>query len=315
MKEIVVLLGYNASGKSTIAAEYVAKGYDRLNRDEMGGTLEGVAQELKRRIKKGGNLFILDNTYPDIKSRASVIKIGKENKIPVNCVWLSTSFEDAQLNACLRMIRQTGKLLMPEDFKTTKNPNHFPPVALFNYRKLFEKPRTGEGFSSVVERDFKRVWGPEYKNSALILDYDGNLRDTPAGSKFDFPTCEEEVVLLPGRIERIKQYIDDFKPDHVLGWSNQSGIAKKHCTEENVIKAFKKTNALLGMDIPFFFCPHNIPPVNCYCRKPHCGLGAYFIETYKLLPEKCLFVGDQTTDETAAKRCGFKFLHTSEFFV
>jgi HAD superfamily hydrolase (TIGR01662 family) len=311
---IVLLMGYNASGKSTIAADYVAKGFDRLNRDEMGGSLEGVAQELERRIKKGGNLFVLDNTYATIESRASVIKIGKAAGIPVTCVHLETSFEDAQLNACLRMVKKHGRLLTPEEMKKTNDPNMFPPVALFNYRKTFEKPTWQEGFAVTSKLEFKRYWGPEYKNSALILDYDGNLRDTPDGAAFDFPTCAEEVILLPGRVEKIKAYIKEHKPDHVLGWSNQSGIAKKQATEENVIKAFKRTNELLGMDIPFFYCPHNIPPVSCYCRKPHPGNGALMIEMYKLNPAKCLFVGDQKTDETAAERCGFNYMHTEEFF-
>lgn len=314
MKEIVVLLGYNAAGKSTIANDYVAKGYDRLNRDEMGGTLEGVAQELERRVKKGGSLFILDNTYANTQSRAAVIKIGQAAGIPVNCVWLDTSFEDAQLNACLRMVKKVGRLLTPDEMKKGKDPNLFPPVALFNYRKTFEKPTTAEGFSKVDKRPFVRVWGPEYKNSALILDYDGNLRDTPEDSKYDYPTCEEEVVLLPGRKERILRYKKEVGYDHLLGWSNQSGIAKNIVTEENVIKAFKKTNSLLGLDIPFFYCSHNIPPVNCYCRKPHPGIAALMIETYKLNPAKCLFVGDQTTDKTAADRAGFQYLHTEEFF-
>lgn len=314
MKEIVVLLGYNASGKSTIAAEYVAKGYDRLNRDEMGGNLEGVAQELEKRIKKGGSLFILDNTYADAKSRAAVIKIGKAAGIPVNCVWLDTSFEDAQLNACLRMVKKHGRLLTPDEMKKSKDPNMFPPVALFNYRKTFEKPTTAEGFTSVTKKKFERVWGPEYKNSALILDYDGNLRDTPDGAAHDYPLCDEEVVLLPGRRERILKYQEEHKPTVTLGWSNQSGIAKGYLTEAACNSAFKKTNDLLGISIPVFYCPHNIPPVNCYCRKPHPGNAALMIELFKLNPALCLFVGDQTTDETGAARAGFKFMHTTEFF-
>ena len=95
----------------------------------------------------------------------------------------------------------------------------------------------------------------------------------------------------------------------LLGASNQSGVAKGILTEEMARKCFEETNNMLGVRLDFQFCPHTIPPVSCYCRKPHFGMGAVFIEKYKLNPADCIMVGDQTTDESFAERCGFKFIH------
>ena len=140
MSEIVLVLGYNAAGKSTYVKEYTDKGYHRLNRDELGGKLDTLAQMVADLFKKGTKNFVLDNTYVDVASRKSIIDVGKKLGVPVKCVWLTTSFEDAQFNACTRMIRKAGRLLDPTDFKTNKDPNLFPPVALFAYKKNFEEP-------------------------------------------------------------------------------------------------------------------------------------------------------------------------------
>lgn len=310
--EIVVILGYNAGGKSTLVAEYTSKGYVRINRDTTGGTLDGQVDYVHKAIHDGATKIVLDNTYMDKKSRASLIKYATDIKAIIRCVWLTTSFEDAQLNACLRMVKAKGKLLMPEDFKTEKNPNLFPPVALFNYKKHFEKPTTDEGFTVVEKVEFKRVWAPEFKEPALILDYDDTLRTCTGKEKF--PCCPTEIKMLPGRAERIKKFMKDHKIKKLLGVSNQSGVAKGKLTMEDAKKCFDHTNKELGLDIEYYFCPHNVPPVNCYCRKPHPGIGALLIVKHNLLPEKCVFVGDQTTDKTFAERCGFQYQDVGEFF-
>lgn len=36
-KEIIIVMGYPASGKTVLAKEYETQGYYRVNRDELGG--------------------------------------------------------------------------------------------------------------------------------------------------------------------------------------------------------------------------------------------------------------------------------------
>jgi HAD superfamily hydrolase (TIGR01662 family) len=310
IKEIVIIMGYNAAGKSTLVEQFTLRNYQRLNRDIEGGTIDDLAVKADHLIRGGVDTLVLDNTYPTIKSRASILQTAKANKIPIRCVWLKTSFEDAQLNACLRMVRKTGKILQPEDFKKINDPNLFPPVALFAYRKSFEKPTLAEGFSKIDEVDFTRVWGPEYVNKALLVDFDGTLRLSTG--KQQYPTKVSEIKIMPGRTEKLKEY--KKKGYILLGVSNQSGIAKGSISREDTIKCFDETLRLLGVTFEYQFCSHRIPPVSCFCRKPHPAMGAFFIEKYKLNPSECIMVGDMTTDATFAERCGFQFTLENEFF-
>lgn len=303
-------MGYNAAGKSTYVEQFTLRNYHRLNRDIDGGSVDDLAVKSDHLIKGGVNTIVLDNTYPTVKSRASIIKVAKAHNIPIRCLWLTTSFEDAQLNACLRMVKKTGKLLQPEDFKTLNDPNLFPPVALFHYRKEFEKPTIKEGFSSVEEIPFNRVWGPEYKNKAIIVDYDGTLRLSTGKQKF--PIELSDIQMLPNRSETLKEW--QKKGYLILGASNQSGIARG-TPEAKIVACFEETNRRLGITIEYLYCKHRIPPVSCYCRKPHTGIGAFFIEKYKLNPAECIMVGDMTTDETFAARCGFQYQHADKFFA
>ena len=48
--EVVVVMGIPGAGKSRVAEDYVARGYVRLNRDERGGTLRGLAEALDEKL-------------------------------------------------------------------------------------------------------------------------------------------------------------------------------------------------------------------------------------------------------------------------
>lgn len=303
-------MGYNASGKSGTAAQYERMGFHRLNRDIEGGSIDELAEKVAKLLGNGINKIVLDNTYPSVASRASVISAAKSQKATINCIHLTTSLEESQMNACLRMIRTYGKLLSPEEIKAANNPNTFPPAALFHYRKQFQAPSTNEGFDTIINVPFVRTWGPEYKYKALIVDYDGTLRESTGPQKY--PSKPDEIQMLPGRTEVLKNFQEDGYL--LLGASNQSGIARGSVTREAVVGVFEETNNRLGLKIDYNFCPHPSNPVMCYCRKPSPGMAAIFIEKYKLLPSKCIMVGDMTSDKTFANRSGFEFVHVNDFF-
>lgn len=308
--EIVIVLGFPASGKSTVTEDLVKQGYVRLNRDTLGGTVDGLVSRMAQLAMAGTNRFVLDNLYATVASRASVIEFGRVNSIPVRCIWMDTSIEDAQFNACTRMVRKYGHLLGPDEIKKAKDPNAFPPAVIFGYKKDFQRPTTTEGFSKIDIHHFVRRFDPAYTNKAILVDYDGTLRETVSGAKF--PVTPGDIRVLPNRYEILRAY--QKKGYIILGVSNQSGVAKGDLTHDKCKELFKCTNKLLGMDIDVAFCPHRIPPISCYCRKPMPGLGVQFIEKYKLDPKQCIMVGDMTTDKTFAARCGFRFLDESVFF-
>jgi HAD superfamily hydrolase (TIGR01662 family) len=311
-KEIIVIMGYPASGKTIIAKEYEKKGYLRLNRDELGGSLDGLVQHLEKEYASNKTTkFVMDNTYPTIESRQSVIKWAKNNNLEIHCKLIDIDIGDALYNASKRLIDTYGNLLMPEEIKKSKDVGVYPPVVIYKYRKSFEAPTIQEGFSTVEKFKFKRIVDKDtYTNKAIILDYDGTLRKTKSGEKY--PITPEDIEILPRRTDLLKKYQDQGYL--LLGASNQSFIAKGTLSKEEAIQCFENTNEMLGIDIEYQYCPHPAFPQVCYCRKPMPGIGVVFIEKYKLDPSQCIMVGDMKTDNTFANRCGFQFAKASDFF-
>jgi histidinol-phosphate phosphatase family protein len=310
--EIVLVMGYPASGKSTWAEAHF-KTHRRINRDALNNkTLEDLVPMAERALDEGAPV-VLDNTYGTRASRASLIALAKAKGVKARAVWLDATIEDAQYNAVERMVRKHGRLPSPDEIKTLtkKDPNTFGPSVLFRHRKVFEEPTVAEGFDAVEKTRFTRAAQPaHYTNKAVLLDYDGTLRRTKSGEKY--PLAPDDVEVLPGRTEVLKKYLaQGYK---LLGVSNQSGVSKGTLTDEAARACFARTNALLGVDIAVSFCPHEPAPINCWCRKPMPGMGVAYIEAHQLDRASTVMVGDMTTDRTFAARAGLRFVDQSEFF-
>lgn len=71
--EVVMIMGLPAAGKSTLTDTFVAEGYQRLNRDEAGGSLRELSVDLERALASGARKIVVDNTYVSRKSRAEVL--------------------------------------------------------------------------------------------------------------------------------------------------------------------------------------------------------------------------------------------------
>ena len=288
-KEIVVIMGYPASGKTLIAKEYEEKGYHRLNRDEVGGSLDGLIQHLEKEYSNNSKeKFVMDNTYPSIQSRQSIIQWAKNNEFEIYCKLIDIDIGDALFNASKRLIDTYGKLLMPEEIKESKDSGVYPPVVIYKYRKSFEAPTTQEGFTTVEKLKFSRTIDKDiYANKAIILDYDGTLRKTKSGEKY--PKNPEDIEILPHRTEKLKEYQE--KGYILLGFSNQSFVSKGEITEQEVEKCFQHTNSMLGVDIEYKFCPHPAFPQTCFCRKPLPGMGVYLSKNISLIHRNVLWSG------------------------
>ncbi len=310
MSKVTMVMGYPASGKSTVTKELSKKGGVVLNRDTEGGTIASLLPKMESLLKEGKDV-ILDNLFPTIEVRKPFIELAKKHNAHVHCAYLSTSIEDAQFNVVQRAIGLIGKFPTPEAIKAAKHTNIFPPTVLFKYKKELQKPMTNEGFDSYETIPFVRKENPEFTNKALIVDYDGTLRECINGND-KYPVIESQIEIKPNR----KKILDEYKSKGylLLGISNQSGVAKGELTEQKASELFAHTNKLLGVDIEYRFCPHQSAPISCYCRKPMPGIGVEFIMKHKLRAKDCIFVGDMTTDKTFAARAGFQYVDQAEFF-
>lgn len=310
MSKVTMVVGFPASGKSTLTKSLVEKGAVPLNRDTEGGTIADLLPKMEKLLKDGKDV-VLDNLFATSEVRKPFIELAKKHKADISCQLMGTSIEDAQFNVVQRAIGLIGKFPSPEAIKAAKHTNIFPPTVLFKYKKEFQKPTTDEGFSKVELVKFVRKDNPEFTNKALIVDYDGTLRECINGND-KYPVIESQIEIKPNR----KKVLDEYKKKgyRLLGISNQSGVAKGELTYDKAVELFNHTNKLLGVDIEFQFCSHQSAPIACYCRKPMPGLGVDFIIKHKLKAKDCIFVGDMTTDKTFAARAGFQYVDQAEFF-
>jgi D-glycero-D-manno-heptose 1,7-bisphosphate phosphatase len=307
---VVMVCGAPGSGKSTVTKKLLTKGVRVLNRDTEGGTITGLLPKLEQYLKDGDNV-ILDNLFPTAEVRKPFIELCNKYNTDISCQVMSTSIEDAAFNVVQRAIGLTGSFPTPEVIKKAKHPNVFPPVVLFKYKKEFQKPDVSEGFSGVEVVKFVRLDHPEFTNKAVIVDYDGTLRECINGND-KFPVEFNQIEMKPGRKKVLQSYKDQGYL--LLGVSNQSGVHKGELTHEKAVQLFDHTNKLLGLEIEYQFCPHQSAPISCYCRKPMQGLFVDFMIKHKLSRKDCIMVGDMTTDHTFAKRSGIQYVDQAEFF-
>ena len=313
MSELVLVGGMPAGGKTTVTKRFVDNGYVRLNRDTVGGKVDDLIPSMLSAVRSGKNV-VMDNLYATKTSRAAAVKAAKDAGAAVNFILMDTSLEDAQFNACCRMMDRCGKILHPDDHKKAPfkdDPNLFPVAVLYKYRKEFEKPTVAEGFDSVKSEKFVRAYPSDWVNEAAIFDFDGTLRTHVGDEKY--PVSPDQVRAIMERAPKLKQLQSNGVL--LLGASNQSGIAKGNLTCEDAEACFSETTKQLGVEFKeILYCSHKVPPITCYCRKPGVGMAVQLIHKYKLDPRKCTYVGDMTTDKSFAARAGFKYVDHNDYF-
>lgn len=310
--DVVLVIGLPGAGKSTLAADFVSRGYERLNRDQAGGRLRGLMPWLSAALAAGRRRVVLDNTYGSRAARNEVIETAWAHGVPVRCVWLQTSLEDAQVNVVQRLLARHGKLPGPEELKRAarEDPGALGPGALFRHRREFEPPDVSEGFVRVDVVPFARRRREGYGGRALVFWYDGVVRASRSGART--PASPDDVVVLPGRREAIRRYLDDGWL--VLGVSWHPEVAREAVTAEQVAAIFARTHDLLGAPVDCVYCPHAEGPAICWCRKPLPGLAVELIERHRLDPARCVYVGRDPGDQAFARAVGFTHRRAEDVF-
>jgi histidinol phosphatase-like enzyme len=298
-------MGMPAAGKSSTAEEFVARGYQRLNRDSTGGKLADLVPELESGLAGGQLHWVLDNTYASRKSRNEVIDCAARYGVAVRCLRLTTSLADAQINAVCRLIEAHGRLPMPEEFRALGRSDHrfFGPDAQFRYERQVEPPVLEEGFTLIEDRQFARRPLVGFDQKAIVVEYDGALCISASGASVPLEPCD--VVLHPAALELMESHRQAGFKLLAIAWRPQ--ISEGKTTEATVRACFERTKELVGMDIEFAYCPHPAGPPVCWCRKPLPGLILQFAFRHRLALDQCLLIGRSRSDQTLADRVGMRY--------
>ena len=310
--EVVMIMGLPGAGKSTTAESFVVNGYCRMNRDEAGGSLRGLVPALDRVIQSGCRRIVMDNTYVSRRARGAVIQAARGHGLDVRCVWLTTSVDDAQVNAVWRLVSRYGRLPGPEELREISRNDvaAFGPAVQFRYQRELEAPDPAEGFSRIEEVPFVRQLDASFSNRAVIVWCDGVLIRSQSGRRMPRAASDAEVDVERGAT--LRRYRDDGWK--ILGMSWLPEISEQLMTEADARAVFDRMRELLDVEIEVEYCPHPAGPPICWCRKPLPGLGVAFMNRHRLDPRRCIYVGSGAQDPGFARKLGFDYREASPFF-
>jgi aryl-alcohol dehydrogenase-like predicted oxidoreductase/histidinol phosphatase-like enzyme/predicted kinase len=305
--EVVIVMGLPGAGKTTLTERFVAEGYQRINRDELGGTLRALTGDLDRALAAGISRIVLDNTYGSRRSRAEVLHTAAAHRVPVRCIWLTTSVDQAQVNAVSRLLLRYGRLPADEDLVALRkqDASAFLPTVQFRYQRELEPPDDTEGFAKIEALPFVRKALDGHTNRAVIVWCDDVLLRSKAGHRT--PVDPDDVVIDEVLAAALRR---DRKDGHlILGLSWQPEIAEGTRTAANVAAVFERMNALMGFSIEVEYCPHPAGPPSCWCRKPLPGLGVLLMHRHRLDPARSVYVGGGAADPGFASKLGLTYRH------
>ena len=281
--EVVLMMGIPGAGKSRAAEVLVARGYERLNRDSLGGTLRGIAKRLDEGLAAGGARFVLDNTYVTRATRNDVIRVAQRHGARVRCVHFDTSAPDAQVNAVLRMIDRFGHVLSPREIAEIgkRDAAAIGPTAIFRMTRELEPPAADEGFAAIENVPFVREPRANATRAAVAIN------TTVAGPRVDTLVAEapaDAAVLLfawlPGASDEAVAQADDRA--RVLA-------------------------ATTGRTVESAVCVHPAGPPICWCRPPLAGLFLSFAHRHGVDPRATTMIAASTSDRAMAKALEMTF--------
>lgn len=147
-----------------------------------------------------------------------------------------------------------------------------------------------------LPRRLRQPAGPAEAPAAVLFDRDGTL-------VVDVPYNGDPALVepMPGAREALDRLRAAGIPIGVV--SNQSGVARRLVTGEQVDAVNRRVEELLGPLGPWAVCPHG-PSDGCSCRKPGAGLVLQAAKALGVAPARVAVIGDIGADMAAARAAG-----------
>ena len=276
--EIVVVMGIPGAGKSRVAEEYVARGYLRLNRDELGGTLRDLAGALDEELSSGARRFVLDNTYLTRAARSYVLDVASRHGVPTRCIWLDTPLAQAQVNLVERLLERFGSLPTPEELRAVarREPGVHAPTSQMRTVRELEPPAADEGFAGVEQMPFER---------------------TPPTRRAEAGVFVAAAAVRKGAVDQG----DRSAPHLIFDWSPDG-------TVEDLAELVALLSAEATGPVESALCPHPAGPPTCWCRPPLPGLPLAFARKHAVDPSRSVLVGTSPAHRTLATTLGARYV-------
>jgi aryl-alcohol dehydrogenase-like predicted oxidoreductase/predicted kinase len=272
--EVVLVMGIPGAGKSRVAEEYVGRGYERLNRDERGGSLRGLADALDERLSAGARRVVLDNTYLTRAARSYVVEAASRHGASTRCVWLDTPLAQAQVNLVERLLERFGSLPSPQELR---GPETLAPTSQMRALRELEPPSLDEGLTAVEHVHFARA----------------SPSDRPRAGVF-----VAAAVLREGRWEAQG---DPDAPHLVFDWHPDGA-------PEELAPLVAVLEAEVSGPVESALCAHGAGPPTCWCRPPLPGLPLAFARAHSVDPARSILVGASTAHRTLATTLGARYV-------
>jgi aryl-alcohol dehydrogenase-like predicted oxidoreductase len=280
--EVVLVMGIPGAGKTRIAADYVERGFARLNRDERGGSLRDLADGLDASLSSGVRRAVLDNTYLTRASRSHVLEVGDRHGASVECVWVDTSLAQAQVNLVDRLLERLGRLPPPEELRelARREPGILAPTSQMRAQRELEPPSEEEGFASIRRLPFERATAPGNRRPGLFVAR-AFLRQDGWGDALPRVAPETAVLLF------------DWSPD-----------GREHGLDDDAALLA----AAVGAPVETALCVHGGGPPICWCRPPLPGLPLVFAREREVDPAGSALVGTSPAHRTLAEALGARYV-------
>lgn len=142
--EVVIFVGYPASGKSSFAKQQFANnGYQIVNQDQLRS--KEKCYKVCGEALAAGKSCVIDNTNPQVDTRKRYIEIAKSYKAKCRCFYFDIDINHVFHNNRFRELSGSEHAVVS-------------PMIIYSFRKKLEEPKLNEGFDRILRINFLPVF-------------------------------------------------------------------------------------------------------------------------------------------------------------